>query len=251
MPCPSKWPLPTVFCLLDNCVGWVRGVGYLVCFSGYQPVSRWGLCEKDQWCSAPVRARSFLLPPYAQPSPSAVPGLSLLAQGSLLTRAYSASSCSLRTCFPPNRHWSQASELTWTWLIQFRASQSLQSMLSPHAPSTCKNSTCTLQKQSSHPQALCWATALSLHLSSEVFLTCCIPLLVQQDSLDMSCTFECYNDGMNCFLPEKQGSKRRKKPMNTQPWNKLVSWLRCVAWHNCFMQKLVKCEYQNILFNQA
>lgn len=46
LPCPSKWPLPTMFCLLNNCVVWVMWVDHLVCFSGYQPSSRRGLSWK-------------------------------------------------------------------------------------------------------------------------------------------------------------------------------------------------------------
>ena len=196
----------------------------------YQPSSRWASCEKAQWCSAPVPARSLLLPLYAQPSPPAAPGLSLLAQGSVLTHAYSASSCSLWTRFPQNRHWGQASELTWTWLIQPRASQSFQCSLP------------TLQV----PEACCRNSPVTLKLSVE-WLHCPwtspvrssvlvgIPLQVQQDSLDMSCTFRWYNDGVSCFLPEKQGSGRRKKCKHSTLEQIKVFWLRCVVWHNCFM----------------
>lgn len=214
MPCPSKWPLPTMFCLLDNCVGWVRGVDHLVCFGGYQPSSRWGLCEKDQWCSAPVWDRSLLPPPCAQPSPPAVPGLSLLAQGSHLTRAYSASSCSLWTRFSQKRRWSQAREVTWTWLIQFRASQSFQCSLPMlHAPEArCKNSPVTLSLSIEPQHCPCTSPARSYLLH---------PLAGSAGQSVHVMYVQVLRWWCELLLTRETRTWQEKKSVNTQPWNKL------------------------------
>lgn len=76
-------------------------------------------------------------------------------------------------------------------------------------------------------------------------------LQVQQDILDMY--IQVLQQWHQLLLARETGNwKEKKKKREHSALEQIkVSWLKCVAWHNYFMQKLVKYEYQNILFNQA